>query len=97
MYKYIEQAIEMVMDVQRIYGQCAKTGEFKKARVKEFFENQLVKLAITECYEEHEILKDFIDHYLDPLIDSIVWIARNKQITKMFKKSCSCAPFKVPF
>lgn len=94
MKKYIETTVELIQDVQRIYGQRDKTGLFKKQRVKDFFENQLVKLSLCESYEEMEILQNFVDYYLDPLIDSVVFIAKSKAINKLFKSKCSmCVPF----
>jgi hypothetical protein len=90
MERNIEDLITHVQETQKTYGQCAKTGEFKKEKVKQIFKEKLLQLSLSPFdEEEHEFLKDFIDYYLDPLIDSVVWIAKNKEITKLFKKSCS--------
>lgn len=91
---YISECVSMVKDIQRLYGNCEKTGEWKKENVKEFFNNKLSGMVLTDN-DEQENLKYFIDNILDTLIDTIVMIAKNKEMIKLFKKNCGC--FKIPF
>lgn len=90
MNAYIQLAIDTVKDIQKEYGKCKQSGSMKKQMVIAIFRTRLNQLDNDEDRQEHKILKYFIDHVLEPLIDSIVFLAKNKEITKLFKNSCSC-------
>jgi hypothetical protein len=88
MDRLFEQVIETVQAVQKKHSD--KKGWQKKALVIKYMKSYHMQIKSVVSEDVYNMYADFINNYLDPLIDIIILVAKNKTMIKLFKKNCKC-------
>ena len=87
-----DKIILVIQGIEKFYK--SKSGAEKKAMAIKYITNWLSKKQYDMHPDVYNMYNDFVENYLDSIIDLLVFVAKNKKLYKLFKKSCGCLNFK---